>query len=302
MTDLHHLVSTRLSVYHHQHHQKNNDGTTAPCCFLIDALKRCDNNEIIHIANGCCFLIASGSCVTLKSRACVSFPDDVVYLPDQSLLQEYVMNEDGVIYMGSWDSIRSISWSFGQVAFSLSPSHTHTHTHTHTLHEGLCVCVCQASSWPVWIVTAVWQLRLCGFSSLRKAVCWTEEASGREVRECNQTTQTRACPFTERWKDGHGGGVRRRLTNGIHIENRLRSLFCSTTNLFFSSLVFSLRHTVTLSLSLRTMWWTSVLKSWTTPRTPWKTLRWTSSSDRTPSMSAGWSPRWWRSLLLSAGQ
>ncbi|XP_075938352.1 protein-glutamine gamma-glutamyltransferase 2-like [Anarhichas minor] len=40
--------------------------------------------------------------------------DDVVYLPDESLLQEYVMNEDGVIYMGSWDSITSISWSYGQ--------------------------------------------------------------------------------------------------------------------------------------------------------------------------------------------
>ncbi|XP_069033497.1 protein-glutamine gamma-glutamyltransferase 2 [Embiotoca jacksoni] len=40
--------------------------------------------------------------------------DDVVYLPDDSLLQEYVMNEDGVIYMGTWDYIRNIPWNYGQ--------------------------------------------------------------------------------------------------------------------------------------------------------------------------------------------
>ncbi|XP_029289120.1 protein-glutamine gamma-glutamyltransferase 2-like [Cottoperca gobio] len=40
--------------------------------------------------------------------------DDVVYLPDESLLQEYVMNEDGVIYMGTWDYINSIPWNYGQ--------------------------------------------------------------------------------------------------------------------------------------------------------------------------------------------
>ncbi|XP_038561658.1 protein-glutamine gamma-glutamyltransferase 2 [Micropterus salmoides] len=40
--------------------------------------------------------------------------DDAVYLPDESLLQEYVMNEDGIIYMGSWDNINSLPWNFGQ--------------------------------------------------------------------------------------------------------------------------------------------------------------------------------------------
>ncbi|XP_041795418.1 protein-glutamine gamma-glutamyltransferase 2 [Chelmon rostratus] len=40
--------------------------------------------------------------------------DDVVYLPDETLLQEYVMNEDGVIYMGTWDYINSIPWNYGQ--------------------------------------------------------------------------------------------------------------------------------------------------------------------------------------------
>ncbi|XP_044211352.1 protein-glutamine gamma-glutamyltransferase 2 [Thunnus albacares] len=40
--------------------------------------------------------------------------DDVVYLPDESLLQEYVMNESGLIFMGSWDDIKSIPWNYGQ--------------------------------------------------------------------------------------------------------------------------------------------------------------------------------------------
>ncbi|XP_040894494.1 protein-glutamine gamma-glutamyltransferase 2 [Toxotes jaculatrix] len=40
--------------------------------------------------------------------------DDAVYLPDERLLQEYVMNEDGVIYMGAWDSINNLPWNYGQ--------------------------------------------------------------------------------------------------------------------------------------------------------------------------------------------
>ncbi|XP_012718407.2 protein-glutamine gamma-glutamyltransferase 2 [Fundulus heteroclitus] len=40
--------------------------------------------------------------------------DDAVYLPDERLLQEYIMNEDGVIFMGSWDYIKSIPWNYGQ--------------------------------------------------------------------------------------------------------------------------------------------------------------------------------------------
>ncbi|KAM9376109.1 protein-glutamine gamma-glutamyltransferase 2-like [Pholidichthys leucotaenia] len=40
--------------------------------------------------------------------------EDVVYLADESLLQEYVMNENGVIYMGTWDYINSIPWNYGQ--------------------------------------------------------------------------------------------------------------------------------------------------------------------------------------------
>uniref|UniRef100_A0A3Q1IFC6 protein-glutamine gamma-glutamyltransferase n=1 Tax=Anabas testudineus TaxID=64144 RepID=A0A3Q1IFC6_ANATE len=40
--------------------------------------------------------------------------DDAVGLPDDSLLQEYVMNEHGAIFMGAWDNIKSIPWNYGQ--------------------------------------------------------------------------------------------------------------------------------------------------------------------------------------------
>uniref|UniRef100_A0A7N9AL23 protein-glutamine gamma-glutamyltransferase n=1 Tax=Mastacembelus armatus TaxID=205130 RepID=A0A7N9AL23_9TELE len=40
--------------------------------------------------------------------------DDVVYLPEENLLQEYIMNEAGIIYMGAWDNIKSIPWNYGQ--------------------------------------------------------------------------------------------------------------------------------------------------------------------------------------------
>uniref|UniRef100_A0A3Q3B159 protein-glutamine gamma-glutamyltransferase n=1 Tax=Kryptolebias marmoratus TaxID=37003 RepID=A0A3Q3B159_KRYMA len=40
--------------------------------------------------------------------------DDVVYLSDERLLQEYVMNENGIIYRGSWNYISSLPWNFGQ--------------------------------------------------------------------------------------------------------------------------------------------------------------------------------------------
>ncbi|KAK2918158.1 hypothetical protein Q8A73_004904 [Channa argus] len=40
--------------------------------------------------------------------------DDAVYLPDESLLQEYVMNEHGLIYTGTWDDISSMAWNYGQ--------------------------------------------------------------------------------------------------------------------------------------------------------------------------------------------
>uniref|UniRef100_A0A3B3C8L5 Transglutaminase 2, like n=1 Tax=Oryzias melastigma TaxID=30732 RepID=A0A3B3C8L5_ORYME len=40
--------------------------------------------------------------------------DDAVYLPDETQLQEYLMNEDGIIYSGTAEYISSISWNYGQ--------------------------------------------------------------------------------------------------------------------------------------------------------------------------------------------
>lgn len=77
----------------------------------------------------------------------------MVYLPEESLVQEYVMNEDGTIYMGTWDYIKSIPWNYGQVA------QTHPHTHSKIVpppipqrtyclpHNTHSVCVWQASLW-----------------------------------------------------------------------------------------------------------------------------------------------------------
>lgn len=50
------------------------------------------------------------------NHLCVS--DDDVHLPDESLLQEYVLNEDGIVYMGEWFDIGRKYWNYGQVLFS----------------------------------------------------------------------------------------------------------------------------------------------------------------------------------------
>ncbi|XP_029524001.1 protein-glutamine gamma-glutamyltransferase 2-like [Oncorhynchus nerka] len=39
---------------------------------------------------------------------------DSVYLPDEELLEEYILNENGLLYQGSWDQISSLPWNFGQ--------------------------------------------------------------------------------------------------------------------------------------------------------------------------------------------
>ncbi|KAG5273605.1 hypothetical protein AALO_G00153350 [Alosa alosa] len=39
---------------------------------------------------------------------------DAVHLPDEELLQEYILNENGILYQGAWDDITSLSWNFGQ--------------------------------------------------------------------------------------------------------------------------------------------------------------------------------------------
>nr|XP_005997256.1 PREDICTED: protein-glutamine gamma-glutamyltransferase 2-like [Latimeria chalumnae] len=40
--------------------------------------------------------------------------DDTVYLPDKEMLNEYIMNENGQLYQGSWNDIYPVSWNFGQ--------------------------------------------------------------------------------------------------------------------------------------------------------------------------------------------
>ncbi|CAL8357357.1 unnamed protein product [Lota lota] len=40
--------------------------------------------------------------------------EDAVYLPDESLLQEYIMNEHGCIFTGSADLMQRLPWNFGQ--------------------------------------------------------------------------------------------------------------------------------------------------------------------------------------------
>ncbi len=50
--------------------------------------------------------------------------EDSVFMPVEEDRQEYVMNEQGIVYRGSGNYIAPLKWDFGQV---------HTHTHTHTL-------------------------------------------------------------------------------------------------------------------------------------------------------------------------
>ena len=41
--------------------------------------------------------------------------DDQVYQPDNSLLEEYVLNDTGKIYVGNRKQIHGRKWNFGQV-------------------------------------------------------------------------------------------------------------------------------------------------------------------------------------------
>ncbi|XP_059507531.1 protein-glutamine gamma-glutamyltransferase 2 isoform X5 [Stegostoma tigrinum] len=40
--------------------------------------------------------------------------EDAVYLPDEDLLQEYILNENGLLYHGSHTNIYTLPWNFGQ--------------------------------------------------------------------------------------------------------------------------------------------------------------------------------------------
>lgn len=46
---------------------------------------------------------------------CISFVEDEVYMPNASWLEEYVLNDHGILYQGSADSISATRWYFGQV-------------------------------------------------------------------------------------------------------------------------------------------------------------------------------------------
>ncbi|XP_043563066.1 protein-glutamine gamma-glutamyltransferase 2 isoform X3 [Chiloscyllium plagiosum] len=46
--------------------------------------------------------------------------EDAVYLPDEDLLQEYILNENGLLYHGSYTNIYTLPWNFGQVIFPLN--------------------------------------------------------------------------------------------------------------------------------------------------------------------------------------
>lgn len=50
-----------------------------------------------------------------SSEAIAGSSDDGVFLEDEEERAEYVMNEDGVIYKGSYNYISSTRWDYGQV-------------------------------------------------------------------------------------------------------------------------------------------------------------------------------------------
>lgn len=86
-------------------------------CFLIPGAKvKKQTNTHIHI-----YIVPFYSSIKINivfyiNHLCVS--DDDVHLPDESLLQEYVLNEDGIVYMGEWFDIGRKYWNYGQVLFS----------------------------------------------------------------------------------------------------------------------------------------------------------------------------------------
>lgn len=51
----------------------------------------------------------------MPQRLFKSVLDDDVFLDDVNETEEYVMNEEGVIYKGSGNYITSMQWDYGQV-------------------------------------------------------------------------------------------------------------------------------------------------------------------------------------------
>lgn len=58
----------------------------------------------------------------LNSKAFL-FADDHVFLPNEAERQEYVLNDEGVIYQGSSTSVTERPWTYGQVS-TKPQSHT----------------------------------------------------------------------------------------------------------------------------------------------------------------------------------
>lgn len=46
--------------------------------------------------------------------------DDEVFLPNEAQRQEYILNQDGVIYWGTENEILAQPWDFGQVRREMS--------------------------------------------------------------------------------------------------------------------------------------------------------------------------------------
>ena len=42
--------------------------------------------------------------------------DDDVYMEDTSLLDEYILNDQGAVFKGSYDKLFGKAWNFGQVS------------------------------------------------------------------------------------------------------------------------------------------------------------------------------------------
>lgn len=49
----------------------------------------------------------------------INLTDDPVYLEKENLLDEYVLNDKGVIFCGNYRQIGGRPWNFGQVVFRL---------------------------------------------------------------------------------------------------------------------------------------------------------------------------------------
>lgn len=48
--------------------------------------------------------------------------DDLVYMPDERLLDEYILTDVGKIWVGPWGSSRGREWVFGQFDACVLPA------------------------------------------------------------------------------------------------------------------------------------------------------------------------------------